>query len=322
MQVAAILPRTASHREGNTSLPLLCCFGLLAVAESVSQVSWIAPAAALNVGFFTTGMMHGSVDPWQLIQLGMRAGRWQWLLGYLALLIASAGLLVLAPGVAVTAFLLIAAVHFGHEDIPADRFASASASIVAVMGRGLLVVGIPIALHREESLAFLALCRDMATFGEFRLPILDPISMLDSTWMTGAMFAAVLLTHAWVAVVAQGQSRAWWCEAAVLLVCATLMHPLFFLGLYLAAWHAVKSSWKSLNHRHATDRRTMLMATAAATVPIWMLVVFLWWQAELKNALQISDILFGDAALRLAAIVFLSYAIVTTPHLWWHLRRT
>ncbi|KAA1261090.1 hypothetical protein LF1_36340 [Rubripirellula obstinata] len=299
-------------------LRMLTAFAILALAEIICSYSWKSPAFALNLGFLTIGMLHGAADPWQLLQVGIRQRRWNLAFYYLALLFVSAVSLVLAPSVAIAAFLLLAGIHFGFEDLPRSRFASFAT--LAVIARGTVVVGLPIAIHWNESIAFLGLCQDVLHVNGLTLatPQFVGINVARSA-STGILFLAIA-SHTVLAFRGVGHVRQWWIETIVLAACAFVMHPLFFIGLYVGGWHAVKSTVHLMTETERNDRPATVLATLLATIPILAVALFLWMGRFGGNRFELSKLFFGPSADQFAAFAFIAYAVVTLPHLWWHAR--
>lgn len=304
--------------RSNYAVVLLGGFVLLALAELAFSYSWETPAIALNLGFFTIGMLHGSVDPWQLVRAGIRDSQWHLGLCYLLLMGISLASLVLMPTVAVAVFLCLAGIHFGLEDLSDRR--SASFAPLTIFARGILVVGLPIAVHWTESVAFLGLCRSSLDVDGVTFEIVQGFGIQKAGRARVLIIVLAIVSHAMLALRSDRQAWRWWSEAIVLGVCAVLMHPMFFIGLYLVGLHAVKSAVHCLKETEPSQRHVTVWISLLATIPIWVVVLVLWNRVDASHSFALSKMFLGRSADQFAAFVFLSYAVVTLPHLWWHAR--
>ncbi len=136
------------------ALACLALRGLAGPTASETVARW-----ALGASVLLCGLPHGSAD-WWVLRLAAGA---RWRGGTLALLLGGyvlASLLTLAfwrwqPGLALAGFLVLTVWHFGSADatvlLPGSRPLRGLAWWLFAWGRGLLVIGAPLAFHPGEA---------------------------------------------------------------------------------------------------------------------------------------------------------------------------
>lgn len=210
---------------------------------AVQTLLWLP----LLAGLVFIGMPHGAVDHLVAGRVrGRPLGRRSMLallLGYTALAAAGVALWLLAPAVAVVAFLAVAALHWGQGDIwfvvhglgraRPDRPTSYAAVVLA---RGLLPVLGPILAHPRSFEQ--ALGGSLAPFGAGSL-VLAPHGYargLLALLLAGALAAAAIASLR----DGPGARRRDLGELAGLAVFVALTPPVLAIGSYFVAWHSVR----------------------------------------------------------------------------------
>lgn len=316
-------------------------FGIAVVLAAVltewfSDWTFAYAAAPINVGLITLAMAHGAADA-DRIRRDQR-GRVASLSWYLAILAIAAWLLFAAPLIVLSCFLVLSAWHFGRDAWESRQARGVAmcrgtrASLTAT--RGLLVIVLPVLLYPRPALEFLALAsgsvdRTFAVEDYLRVwPLTGGTARL---LMVVAVSLCLLGLHAlflWRSRRATAGNKAWWWRVAaehlVLFAGAVMLHPLFFIGLYLGGWHALMHIRDLPAPHRGADRGWSLLATMAFLLPVLAVVLTAWaWSPSFPGweNLKPIDLVRGDAALQLAALVLLSYAVVTWPHAWLEVRR-
>lgn len=264
-----------------------------------------AVALPLAVGGLLLGLPHGAVDhmvPFWLT--GERATPRRLvpvLASYLLVAALAAAALLSAPNIAVSAFLLASALHFGRGDVVASAERAGRAvpkwheDAVLALAHGAVVVVLPYALWHEQSAPVL---RQLAP------ALADPPAAV----LTGLLLATCALV---VAAAARLLLRRRWLELGeltVLATCFAVVPPLAAFGVYFGLWHAGRhtSRMVELAARWAPPgaapgwalRRYLLHAAAPTVVALAALV-----------AIAVTD----DASVLTAELAVL--LALTFPHL-------
>jgi Brp/Blh family beta-carotene 15,15'-monooxygenase len=188
-------------------------------AEALAAVPWI-------IALILFGMPHGALD-WPLLRREC-SGRSVWLAvgAYSAIMCALAVMLVAVPIAMCIAFLLLAAWHFGVNDV--------RGSIEAGLARGGIVIGVPFAVHPEAAAA----------------PFAAITAAVGSGWVLtesvlrlgGATLITVALTMLASRLFSAGRRGTFASEVAPTLAVGAAMAalpPLLGVGLYFLIVHSV-----------------------------------------------------------------------------------
>lgn len=314
--------------------------GLVVIAIAAEWFGgWSATfaAAPINLGLFSLAMAHGAADAYRLWILRPAPARLRGAIAYMALLLASALFVVLLPAVAIVLFLPLAAWHFSEDVLPARELSGGRLSFGARLflraQRGGLVVFAPLLFHFETSLAFFRYASMVGASSDNTTAIATIFAHRAVRWdLLVVCLGLFLMVQGlwWAANKRNDQSRpicfqvTW--QHSVLLMGAAILHPLFYVGLYLGGWHALRHLQAIGTPQTCLEKLQSFIATLFFLLPVLALVVAVWAHtAEFPGwaELGLSDFVMGAAALRLSAITFLAYAAVTWPHAWldWRLRQ-
>ena len=223
-----------------TLLPpaILCLFAGLEQLFNFSRGYASLPFA---LSLFFVGLPHGALDLRLLRQLTLGHRRFaavEYMFRYLFTMIATAVTLLYSPLFIICLFGLLSAWHFGTADWSYRASGKQrTQKYFWIISRGLLVISVPLWWHPEPS----AIVIERLTSILGRQQSINPavISSLAATAL-----AACLVCYAG-AVWRERDTRALLQdagEAAAIVVSATLLHPMFFVGLYFLVWH----SWKHM----------------------------------------------------------------------------
>jgi Brp/Blh family beta-carotene 15,15'-monooxygenase len=242
--------------------------------------------ALLGVAVFVLGTPHGALDArlardWLCPFLGR-----QWALTFVAAYLALAGLTLalwfIIPALALAAFLLFAAIHFGHHDSPSGRW-------VPVLVRGSLAPVLASAAHANELGAIFTLLA-----GESGKPMVaslgGPLLLL---WLAGA---------AWT-LATEGRRTELLALAALFVVAP----PLIAFSLYFALVHSPRALASS--RRPGERWGDLIRAALPWSLAAVALALALWaWFAPLLGE--------GPAFIR---TTFWWLSALTVPHMALHL---
>jgi len=210
---------------------LLAVAGACAIATpSATSGSWLWVAAV-----FIVGMPHGAYDLAAIRRSSpnrqITARRFA---AYTLVLLASLGLFLALPAVAVVAFLFLAAHHFGINDSvwTRGRINLARSEHLAGLGRGLVVLFSPFAFQPAASSApFISIAR---LVGQIREPQPAAIAWLA---IIQVLIGFAFITFASVRIGGKRMTEEWATLAAVVALSA-LAPPLVAIGSYFLIIHA------------------------------------------------------------------------------------
>ena len=273
------MPSRDAHAAAFAALTLatVAAFAVIDAPPVAVQIAVAAPLIAL------LGVPHGALDPalagrrFDLDAPRRRAG---FAALYLAVALAVVALWIVAPVVALAAFLAYAALHFGDDwrdaaPGPARRLLQGGAVILApFLGGAAQAAAVFAVLSGPQGRAVAAACEAMAPF-----------------WVAAAL-AATLWPRPGRATLEIG------CLAAL----GLLVPPLVYFTVYFCALHAPRHFL--VNARAlGLDLRAAARAAAPATlVTVAAALAYVVW----------TDAPPGDAALR---AVFIGLAALTAPHM-------
>ena len=295
--------------------------GLTAAAALYFPLAALLPHAAARdalaalpfaLSLFAVGMPHGALDG--AVFRGLSRDRPRgWVLTaaglYLAVdLVFLAGLWA-APAALLVVFLAVTVVHFGH----ADGAAHPARPAFRGYARAALVVLLPFVFQPDETLrVFTGLTR--LAGGTTAFPTAVAPAAAAVCLAAGVVLAAAALRSLRDGGVRVAGGEVLW--VALVGTTAALLPPLYGVGLWFIAWHALPEL-----HRVATTWlpgdpalpwvRTGHAASAALLVPTLLLALPL-----AANSWKRSDVAgsASGAIVTLAGITLLAYAVLTPAH--------
>lgn len=250
--------------------------------EALTSGGWDDRAwGVLAVGLLC-GLPHGAVD--HLVPgwwLGRRAPHVLGLVvAYAAVVAATYGVFVAFPTVALGAFVVLSAWHFGTGDLGFDDLRSGRPRrrrLLATSAHAVVVLALPVVVHPRD---------------------VEPlISAITSGWTLPGRARAALAVIAVVVVVGAGvvglleRRLLATAELVLLVVLVVTVHPLVAFGAYFGAWHSVRHLARVVvddpgNHgalSRGSLARPLLAFSRAAALPTAVslaLVVTLWVVAD------------------------------------------
>lgn len=259
---------------------------------------------ALLVGVL--GLPHGAVDHWQghaLLQ--PRLGGW-WIPVFGAGYMAATAIVIAAwaawPPLLLTGFLILAAGHFGSEDVTArplvpHRRATTRLADTAV--RGALPVLLPVIFHTGETSALFAALLPATSAGEVQ-------RILILLTITSPAYLAALA--AFIAFAVTRGDRLVGAEIAVLTAAFAALPPLLAFAVYFCLWHSPRHSLLVIADADDRDLTSGIRRFALGALPLTALTL----AAGIIAWLLLRDA-FGSAAAVLQ-VVFIGLAALTVPH--------
>ncbi len=234
------------------------------------------------------GLPHGALDP----LIARRAGLWRtapgfavFNLGYLAIVVAVAGIWVVAPGPSLVAFLVISAAHFG-SDWNGDR----PYWLRVIVGMGLL--SLPAFGHQGE----------VATLYDTLAPGAGAAIAQGQSLIAPILLAAMLVA----AVLAYRSRRL---NETIELVLAALLAgtapPLVFFAIYFCALHSARHLREGFRAERGAGRFAVVITVAYTVVPVAAVAALLAFGTPAGVA--------TDA--RVLQLVFIGLAGLTVPHM-------
>lgn len=301
LAAAAVIP--ASWQSGHRLTALGLTAGLLALGF------WGTPGMtvqlvvlALTVALL--GLPHGAVDHLQGRDLLRPRLAGIWPAAFAGLYVGAAllviGAWVLAPAVLLIAFLLLAIVHFGAEDVEQDGLLPTRAGrLVEGLLRGSIPVAGPVLFHPS------------ATGQLFSL--LTPGTQLQTIFsilQTAALPATVLLSGAsllmiWAAWRNRGLLAA---ELGALLLLVAVLPPLLAFAGYFCFWHSPRHSLSVIARIAPTDFRDGLRRFTASAIALTSVTIGL---AALAWILLDGGAQPATASMQ---VIFVGLAALTVPH--------
>jgi Brp/Blh family beta-carotene 15,15'-monooxygenase len=335
---------TAQHWVGFVSIGVL--FSLSIVDVFYFPVSRPLASVPMLIGLVSIGMGHGAFDS-ELIFSGKGRSESIWLfVRYTTVMVQAALVLGFFPVVAIISFLLLALIHFGKEDSESflspvtradvgvqrreimDHFSAGRASIDKTirwlrLSHGCLVIALPLAVHPRESAEFFRRVELIVGHAPTRFPwefaMAGPILA-----MTTAVVIAITAVRLWPH---RSRWQRWTIESTVIAFAAVSLHPEFFIGLYLLAWHAPKHLL-DLRTRHGAQENGShrngakgiirnIFGSLPFLLPAWFAVVALVWSGGggMQGFADVgSRSLWMDWVAKVSAATVAVYIVVTLPH--------
>ena len=262
-------------------------------------------SAVLVVAVATLGLPHGAVDHLQArALLRPRSGRF-WVAVFAGLYLGAAALVVAAwvhaPPLVLSAFLALAAVHFGAEDVTSAAISPRQRPGLRVgegLIRGALPIAGPVAGHPGDTGRLFAVL----------LPEQSADQVVALTAAAASPATACLVAALGLAALAA--IRRQWAVAAELLILTVVLWylaPLIGFVVYFCFWHAPRHTLRVVAARSEGPLRQGLRWFIAEAWPITALTIALGagaaWFVDAQTATH--------AALRL---VFVGLAALTVPH--------
>jgi Brp/Blh family beta-carotene 15,15'-monooxygenase len=265
---------------------LIAALGALALVTGGVGIPFTWQLALLVFSVALLGLPHGAIDP----LVARRKGIWRnpaSLANFLALYLLLAGAYGLfwwlAPGLALTAFLLYAACHFSGdwEAVLDSRFRWLL---------GLAIVALPTWSHPEQvGQLFSVLSNDAATN-----IIVSAGQLVGPAVLAGGVALAVL---AWRKSAASG------IEITLLLATASLLPPLVFFAIYFGLLHSPRHLFEELGKLRLPASKVVL--TSGVTLLATALLAVAAWPV-------LGAASFDESVIRL---VFIGLASLTVPHM-------
>lgn len=263
-------------------VPFLLGLSLLFHPPLIWQIIVLAPLVAV------LGLPHGALDHrvasalWPLITLRDHA---MFIAGYIGLAIAVVVLWILAPSIALAAFLIYSALHFS------DDWRS-EVGLWQSLPLGLSVIALP-ALGFQSDVA--------ALFGFLTA---EPTAILFANMLHKTAIAAIIASTLCLVV---NQRRAPWVtvEYALLVATALVTPPLIYFVIYFCALHSPRHFLLTADQLHLTP-----MQGLRAAWPILMATLAITALGAIFFAVFIPA--FEPATLQ---IVFIGLAALTVPHM-------
>mgnify|MGYP000016852106 CR=1 FL=1 len=232
------------------------------------------------------GLPHGSLDTAvakQHLNLSTPVRLGAFFAGYMALGALVLGFWLVAPNIALAAFLLYSAVHFG-DDV-AQRLGRFGGT-----GYGLWILGLPVAFQAEQVLPLFEMLG--ATQAE-QIVAAAPWAL----GIGGGLLTAALITR-------KERAISDWRDPLLLIPAAALLHPLAYFIAYWCFLHSPRHLELAARDLGMNSWRERLKAVAPTTLATYAL------------ALAAVPFLIGlptDAALM--RIIFIGLAALTVPHM-------
>jgi len=276
----------------------------VALAVVLPEPGAAAKAAVLAGLVAVLGLPHGAVDHLEgRALLAHRAGRWWWLVFgmlYVAAAVAVVAAWLAWPPGLLAGFLVLAAAHFGAEDIDADATAPGGpVRLMEVAVRGAIPVLGPALFHPARTGELFAY-------------------LLPGTTVAGVQ--AVLVPMAWGAPVIAGGLTAFaviaWAtgrrrtavEVLVLTAAVWVLPPLLAFVVYFCLWHAPRHTLTVAARLSPADARHGLVRFTRAALPLTLMTAVAgaavsWWLGSAAHAVP-----------AVIATVFVGLAALTVPH--------
>lgn len=259
---------------------------------------------ALLVGLL--GLPHGAVDHWQgRALLQPRLGRW-WMPVFGAGYTAATALVIAAwaawPPLLLTGFLILAAGHFGSEDVTARPLITHrhhATRLADAALRGSLPVLLAIIFHPGETSALFAALLPATSAGEVQ-------RLLVGVTVISPLYLAALAALIGIAVT-RGD-RLVGAEIAVLTAAFAALPPLLAFAVYFCLWHSPRHSLLVIADADDRDLTSGIRRFALGALPLTVLTLaagIIAWFA-LRHSFS-----SAEAALQ---VVFIGLAALTVPH--------
>jgi Brp/Blh family beta-carotene 15,15'-monooxygenase len=274
----------------------------LAYAEFPITTQLVLLAALVAV----LGLPHGAVDHWQgrTLLAGQLGAAWP--LAFGAGYLATTALVVLAwvscPPLLLVGFLLLAAGHFGSEDVmarPAIRDAGPLGRSADIALRGSLPVLLPLGFHPGETAGLFAALMPGTTAAE-----LDPL--LNAMALFSPVYFAVL--GGWLVVATINREPLTGAEIAVHTATFAVLPPLLAFSTYFCLWHSPRHSLMVIAEAGHTDLAAGVKRFVRDALLLTGLTI-----AGGAAAFYILQERFSSAEATLQ-VVFVGLAALTLPH--------
>ena len=268
---------------------------------------WVWCLALLFVG-----MPHGAYDLAAIRRVSAGRRRVLSCFGlYTATMVLCCACLVVFPTPTVAVFLLLAAYHFGTSDCVWTRGRARFGTFdhLAGLGRGLVVIAAPFFFRPEES---------WRPFAEIaRAAGASPTSLPETATAAAAGLALAGMCFTLVRTLRPAttlkEAREEWLTILAVLILSATTPPLFAIGVYFVAVHALGHCLRATTPGRASSTRPLLNAwrvhveSLPLLVPSIAIVVIAAW---LVGGLNPADV----------TLAFLAFCVVATlpHHLFWH----
>ncbi len=290
------------HRTGNAlhePTRFVIVVALTAVATATGLVAtvpaWLAASVALAV-IVVLGIPHGALD--YAVAVHRRTDRGRFVLGYVGALLAMGLVWLVAPPVALAAFLALSMYHFGQSDLAYLRLDRAR-QYALQWSRSSLLVGLPLVAHL-----------DLVSPVVVRLGAPDPEAW---SWLAdhqAAWCIALIGQHVLVMLLCSQQlvHSLVYEATSVAALCALFVvtDPLIGFAVYFGLWHAHAHLLVIAEHLDTATRP--LRSTLRRAAPV--------------SAIAITAMTLASAAMVLRGrpdlivpVAFVALSMLTVPHL-------
>ncbi|WP_276259536.1 Brp/Blh family beta-carotene 15,15'-dioxygenase [Haloglomus litoreum] len=210
-------------------------------------------AAIYLVGMVALNLPHGGYEHFANLRRRAHEFRYRYVVGYLAMAAAFAGLFLLAPVAGLALAVTVAVLKGGGGDLYVLRATTGTSHLrsrpqrlLAVAARGGAVMAVPI-------VAFPGTFR---AFGAMMVAMVDPgalapaASHFDTTrWLVGGGYGAVVLAHLGWGFHTRTGDGAWLADAAetlLLVAYFTVVPVVVAVGLYFPLWYSLRQVAREL----------------------------------------------------------------------------
>ena len=303
MTLAAAAEIPPAWQRGHRLAALTLTAGLLATGL------WGTPGMTVQLVLLAVtvallGLPHGAVDHLQGRELlAARAGR-AWPAVFAGLYVGAAALVIaawfLAPAVLLLAFLALAVVHFGAEDVEQDRLLPTRAGrLIEGLLRGAIPIAGPVLFHPSSTGQLFSLL----TPG-------TPLQSIFAVLQTAALPATVLLSGAsLLMILAAWRNRGLLAaELGALLLLVAVLPPLLAFAGYFCLWHSPRHSLSVIARLAPHDLRGGLRRFTASAIALTSLTIAL---AALAWILLDGG---SQPATASVQVIFVGLAALTVPH--------
>jgi Brp/Blh family beta-carotene 15,15'-monooxygenase len=303
MTLAAAAEIPAAWQRGHRLAGLALTAGLLAVGL------WGTPGmtvqlVVLALTVAVLGLPHGAVDHLQARDLLAARMGGAWPAVFAGLYVGAALLVIaawaLAPPVLLVAFLALAILHFGAEDVEQDRLLPTRAGRLAEgLLRGAIPVAGPVLFHPSSTGQLFSLLTP-GTSLETIFGVLQAAALPATVLLSGASLLMV-----WAAWRNRGLLAA---ELGALLLLVAVLPPLLAFAGYFCFWHAPRHSLSVIARLSTQDFRGGLRRFTASAIALTSVTIALAALAWI--------LLDGGAqpAQATVQVIFVGLAALTVPH--------
>ena len=260
----------------------------------MSSLDYIAIVAVMLIG-----VPHGGLDGAIARRAGWSKTVFEWLifhLSYLLLAIIVAIIWWYLPGVSLTIFLILSAIHFGTSDIKIVEYPWKRSNVLPLISHcGLIVIGIP-GLHPSDVQPIFTILAGEDTAD---LLVATSKSLLVPWLVTLLIYLCYSYFHnKWVPTT---------CIAAGVFMSTYILDPLISFALYFCLIHSPTHSFLVWTGIKPQERLRSSVEAASYTLITWLSGIFLVLFLLSKPNLNLEPILIQ--------VTFIGLAALTVPHM-------